>query len=189
LLIGAALAIETGSYRQIEANLVVGASFGTLVGLPLGLGFALASVFVDFGPEKDQLAPQGPTDMIRASTRLGLLTALTIAVVVGVVVGQLVGTLAGLVSGSAVGLLAGLVFGLEFVAFHYAFRLQMLLHGWGPFRWASFLDWAGIHLLFQRSGAAYQWMHLELRDYLTQQYSGQLMLGSATAVGIDAASG
>jgi hypothetical protein len=93
-----------------------------------------------------------------------------VGLVVGLLVGLLLGSVTttgiGIVFGTTLGLVVALAFGLDCPVFHFAFRLWLPMHDCGPSRWLHFLEWANVHLLLRRTGAPYQWVHLELRDYL-----------------------
>jgi len=69
--------------------------------------------------------------------------------------------------GVSFGFVGGLFFGIDCILFHAAFRLWLRTRDLGPWNWAGFLQWASEHLLLRSGGPAYQWVHLELRDYLS----------------------
>jgi hypothetical protein len=159
--------------ERLTRGLAVGLANGLAFGLVGGLAFALLGV----GQERERIIEDSPTQAIRASGRLGavfgLLTALLVGLVGGLVqvliLGRTFGLVSGLSLGLAVGLAVGLALGLDAIAFHLAFRVWLCMHGLGPWDWPGFLDWASDRLLLRTNGAAYQWAHLELRDYLAHR--------------------
>jgi hypothetical protein len=165
--------------------LLVGAVSGLLVGLVAGLIFGLVS----FAPDRERVAPGSPTQLIADSARIGLLVGLLVDLFIGLtgavdlITGrQAYGPSMRLVSNgsiivhSLIGVLpfavaVGLVTGLDAVLYHFAFRLWLRMHHAGPLRWVRFLEWARIRLLLRSTGAAYEWAHLELRDYMAEEHS------------------
>jgi MFS family permease len=156
----------------LVADLLVGLLVGLFIGLFGGLVFGL----VNFGPDRERVAPRSPTQLIADSGRIGLLVGLVVGLVVGflfgltgvppgtLVVGRLVS------AGLFIGLFIGLMAGLDSVLYYFAFRLWLRLHRNGPLGWVRFLEWARVRLLLRSTGAAYEWAHLELRDYMATQY-------------------
>jgi hypothetical protein len=71
--------------------------------------------------------------------------------------------------GLGFGVVFALLFGFDAVLFHFAFRLWLRVNDKGPLRWGRFLNWATPHLLLRRNGPSYQWIHLELRDFLARR--------------------
>jgi hypothetical protein len=67
------------------------------------------------------------------------------------------------------GLVAGLAGGLDAALGHCVYRSLLWYKGWAPLQWPRFLDWACSHLYLHSTGAAYQWVHVELRDYLADR--------------------
>jgi hypothetical protein len=111
-------------------------------------------------------------NQVSAVVHLGLAGGV-VAGLAGLSVGLVNGCLiAGLLLGLPVGLVVALVIGLGACGGHYVYRLLLWRKGWAPFRWGEFLDWACSHLYLRSAGPAYQWMHLELRDHLADQWSG-----------------
>jgi hypothetical protein len=151
----------------------VGLANGLAFGLVGGLAFALLGV----GPERERVVADSPRQAIGNSGRLGvvfgILTALIVGLLGGLAVeltfGPILGVTLGVGLGLAVGLAVGLALGLDAMAFHCAFRLWLRMHRLGPWDWPGFLDWASDHLLLRSNGAAYQWVHVELRDYLAHR--------------------
>jgi hypothetical protein len=162
-----------------------GGLFGALVGGLFSGGLA------DIGPDRTRLAVRLPTQVIADSARLGLVgvfigslcgglsTGLVGALVGGVKVGvpavvggqlrvALLGASAGVLLG---GLGGGVLAGLGAVWTHYVYRFLLWYNGWAPLRWPRFLDWACSHLYLRSTGPAYQWVHVELRNYLADVYA------------------
>src|SRR5207302_1986294 len=119
--------------------------------------------------ERERVVAGSPSQAVRNSGRLGLLAALILglsfALAFGLAWGPGIGPTIGPTIGLALGLVFGLAFGLDTIAFHYAFRLWLRMHRLGPWDWPAFLHWASDRLLLPTTGASYQWIHLELRDY------------------------
>jgi hypothetical protein len=171
----------------IVVSLVNVLIMGPALTLLAGLSFALLGV----GRERDRLPSGSPEAAIRTSARLGIVFGLVLTLTVGLtyflafssvahiagslsvrgVQVQLGGTSRGLPSalvfGLSFGFVGGLFFGIDCTVFHAAFRLWLRTHDLGPWNWARFLRWASEHLLLRSGGPAYQWVHLELRDYLS----------------------
>jgi hypothetical protein len=141
-----------------------------------GLGAILVGVLA-LGVDPERRSLESPTQLIHDSGRTGILAALIISVGIGVP--DLLGTYRTLWIGLGFTFVRviiyivsfGLVFGLDSLVFHYAFRLRMRRQGGGPLRWVRFLDWATDHLVLASTGASYQWIHLQLRDYLATSHS------------------
>src|SRR5207247_5599399 len=159
-------------------GLAAGIRFGLVAGPTFGLVGVLAFGLLGVGPERERVAAGSPRQAIRTSGRLGLVFGLLVAAVVGLALGAAGGKgvadllafrlVFGLTFGLALGVAAGLRFGLDAIAFHYAFCLWLRMHRLGSWDWPRFLHWASDRLLLRTNGPSYQWIHLELRDYLAQ---------------------
>jgi hypothetical protein len=140
-----------------------------------GLGGILVGLLA-LGVDPERRSLKSTTQLIRDSGRTGILAGLVITVVLGFInlIGSYpldLGTADKIFNTIFYCVAFSLVFGLDSVIFHYAFRLRMRRRGGGPLRWVRFLDWATDHLLLTSTGASYQWIHLELRDYLVTGHS------------------
>jgi len=153
-----------------NAGLVRCLLVGLVVGVPVALAGGLVAGLVNFGPDRQRVAPGSPTQLIGDSGRIGLLLGLLVGLLIGLVRVLAVGLVVGLSEGLSTGILVGLVAGLDTVLYHFAFRLWLRRHRKGSLRWVTFLEWANVHLLLRRTGASYQWAHLELREYLAARY-------------------
>lgn len=140
-------------------GLVAGAAFGPTMGL------------VAIGPDRTRVAPLSPTQILTESAALGVTAGLAVGTVIFLALTLIGGTGAAEAAGVAlaVTLVASLVLGLGVVIFHLAFRVARWRRGDVPFDLARFLYWACDHLYLRCSGAAFQWVHVELRDYLAAQ--------------------
>lgn len=140
-------------------GLVAGAAFGPTMGL------------VAIGPDRTRVAPLSPTQILHESAALGVTAGVVVGTVIFLALTVLGGTGAAEAAGvaAAVTLVASLVLGLGVVSFHLAFRVARWRRGDVPFDLARFLYWACDHLYLRCSGAAFQWVHVELRDYLAAQ--------------------
>jgi len=144
----------------------VGAVWGVIAGLMGGLAVGLPLGLLGGGSERERVVGGSPRQAIRSSGQLGLAFGLLVAVAVGLNGGLAYGLAYGLAFGLAAWLGFGFVFGLDAIAFHYAFCVWLRMHDLGPRNWARFLQWASDRLLLRTNGISYQWVHLELRDYL-----------------------
>jgi hypothetical protein len=170
LITGIGAGLGVGSNFRVGVGLSGGLIVGLVFGLSVGLVFALSFALIDFGPDRSRLALHSPTQVIADSAGLGVVFGLGGGLVFGLVFALSSGLGAGLTGGLGAGLIFGLVCGLGACADHYVYRLMIWRRGWAPLRWPRFLDWACSHLYLRSSGPAYQWMHLELRDYLADVY-------------------
>jgi hypothetical protein len=153
-----------------------GLIIGGIVGVIIELLFGLVSSLISFGPDRERLPPNSPTQSISDSARIGLVLGSIFGVATGVAIGAAtlvhhprVALMGGISCGLVVGLGFGLAFGLDSLVCHFAFRLWLRARGNGPFNWPRFLRWACDHLLLRLNGASYNWVHLELRDHLATQ--------------------
>jgi hypothetical protein len=170
LVIGLLFGPLFGPLIGLLFGLVSGLVSGLLCGLISGLFGGVVRGLVDFGPDRTRLAVRSPTQVIDDSAHLGLVSGLLGGLVIGLsfgLVGLDGGLLFGLVGGLVVGLLGGL---LAFVD-HYVYRILLWRKSWAPLGWPRFLDWACDHLYLQSTGPAYQWVHIELRNYLADAYT------------------
>lgn len=171
---GLALGIALGIAVGLSLGAAAGLTFGLIAAPAIGLEGALAFGLLGVGQERERVIIASPRQAIRTSGRLGMVFGLAVAAVTGLALGMsagpdrapAAGLLLGLVFGIALGIAAALVFGLDAVAFHYAFCLWLRIHQLGPWDWPGFLHWASDRMLLRTNGASYQWIHLELRDYL-----------------------
>lgn len=122
-----------------------------------------------------------PRDVIRKDLFRGLTTGLTAGLAAGLGVGLLFwysfGPVYGLMVGLRVGLEAFLVVGLTFglavgIGFGAPSARRYLIfvlcsRGRLPWRLGAFLDWACVAGLLRLAGAAYQFRHRELQQWMT----------------------
>ncbi len=166
--------LVVGLVAWLVVGIVVGIVVGLISGLISGLTFGLVGALVAFGPDKARTPPRSPNQIVSNSGYIGLAAGLVFGLAFGLSRGLDQGLALGLPFGLAIGLVFGLRYGLNAVAIHYAYRLRLRRSDHAPLRWVQFLDWSCSHLYLRRQGAAYQWIHIELRDYLTRQWdSGQ----------------
>jgi hypothetical protein len=147
-----------------------GLAGGLVLGVGSGVTLGLVGSVVSFGTDRERVAPRSPIQLIADSCRIGIVVGLFIGGLVGLLLGPVTTPRVGIVFGTALGLVVALTFGLDCPLFHFAFRLWLRMHNCGPSRWLRFLEWTNVHLLLRRTGASYQWAHLELRDYLAARY-------------------
>jgi NACHT domain len=159
----------------LEVGLVFGLMFGPIGGLVSGLRSGLSNAQID---EHTRLRPnQGIRSSRWNALRIwlaswlvfGLLGAL-VGVLGGALGGELLGGLAiGLLSGLGFGLIFGLSFGLIYggLAYlqHYCLRLLLWSKRAMPWRVVRFLEEANEHILLQRVGGGYRFIHPLFQDY------------------------
>jgi hypothetical protein len=158
---------------------------GLIGGLGLGLIsglFVMAVGVLPSGLSRGQVNEQDyqtPSEGILRSARIDAVTVLVFMLVagpLGVMVGGLgSGLLIGLSVGLAVGLLVGVLFGGDATLNHYTLRWVLLRAGLVPPHLVRFLNYAADHVLLQRIGGAYRFVHGLLLEYfadLSQQEAG-----------------
>jgi hypothetical protein len=178
LAVGMAMGVAVGMAVGLSLGLAAGLGFGLVTGPAFGMVGALAFGLLEEGPERERIVASSPRQVIMSSAWSGLAFGLIVVVVVGlalgltgdVTYGLAGGLIYGLAYGPAIGLAAGLTFGLDAIVFHYAFCLWLRKNHLGPWHWPGFLEWAHDRLLLRTNGASYQWIHLELRNYLAQHH-------------------
>ena len=67
--------------------------------------------------------------------------------------------------GIITGLLVSLFYGGYYLISHYASRLRLVRSGKIPWKIISFLNFCTDHILLQRAGGGYQFIHPLLKDY------------------------
>jgi DNA polymerase III delta prime subunit len=173
-LLGAGFGVASVLVGAVTLGYFFAVSRGLAGGLVLGVGsgvtLGLVGSVVSFGTDRERVAPRSPIQLIADSCRIGIVVGLFIGGLVGLLLGPVTTPRVGIVFGTALGLVVALTFGLDCPLFHFAFRLWLRMHNCGPSRWLRFLEWTNVHLLLRRTGASYQWAHLELRDYLAARY-------------------
>jgi hypothetical protein len=162
----------------LEVGLVFELFFG-LVGLVVGL---FVGLFVGLRTKQvDEHDYHTPNEGIHRSGRNGVVYGLFVGLFVGLVYGLFYGLLGGLVygllgglvygvvggliGGLVVGLVVGLRAGGQAVIRHAALRWEFRRLGLVPPRLVHFLDYAADHILLQRVGGGYRFVHISLRDY------------------------
>jgi hypothetical protein len=165
--------------------LVYGLTFGLALGLAFGLLAGLGSGQID---ERDLHAPN---EGIRRSLRYGLLfagiTGLGGGLAGGLVYGLadwlisegsnidaqilLSGVSTGLAFGIIIGLGGALAGGLGAFIQHWALRRQLRRAGALPSRYVRFLDFCADHILLQRVGGGYRFIHALLLEYFAALYA------------------
>jgi hypothetical protein len=158
-------------------KLTVALLIESVSGLLIATGGGLLLALVNFAPDRQRVAPRSPTQLTADSGKIGLVVGLAVGLLAALALSlssllypgplYLPYTLrAGLLAGLSVALPVALVTGLGSVLYQFAFRLWLRTHRNGPLRWVRFLEWARVHQLLRSTGAAYEWAHLELCDYM-----------------------
>lgn len=99
------------------------------------------------------------------SARLGLTLGLVSGLGSGLVSGLTSGLLAGVFVGLLNGLVSGLVFGGFAVVQHAILRWLLARTGVVPLDLIRFLDYAADHILLQKVGSGYRFIHILMHDY------------------------
>jgi hypothetical protein len=156
---------------------VAGIALGSVVGLALGLPFALAEDIAK--PRADHASPLSPLTSWRSDRAHGLTAALAFGLAYGVMVGLMTGTPdgfgnGGLWTGVAAGLAAavGTVLGGAFILprtwpASLAFA-QLAARGHTPVHLMRFLEDARDRNVLRTIGPAYQFRHARLQDRLAE---------------------
>ncbi len=161
--------------EALVIGLVIGLFFGVFFGLLTGLAGGLSRETLD---EHNFVRPnQGIWDSARNSMLSGLLFGTLFGTLFGVVGGLLFGVVGGLLSGLVGGLLyglgSGLLYGLVVALLsggvpciqHIVLRLLLWRSGALPWHYVRFLEEATDHILLQRVGGGYRFIHPLLLDY------------------------
>jgi hypothetical protein len=159
------------------AGLGGGLALGLVIGLPVVLVGGLR------GGQMGERDLRVPNEGVRRSLRNGL-TVIGTVVLVGGLVGALFGGLTGgltsslvgglffgLFFGLFVGLLFGLASGLGGAILHWTLLRQLRLVSSVPRRYVRFLDFCADHILLQRIGGGYRFIHALLLDYFATLYA------------------
>ena len=173
-------------------GLVGGLVLGLIAGLLAGLDFGLVGALVgalNGGLNSKQVKEQDyrtPNEGILNSARIGVGAVLLSGLSGGLFGGMLTGLVLGLSGkllllvrlsyGLGVGLFFGLSVGLSAALNHATLRWVMRRAGLVPPHLVRFLNYAADHVLLQRVGGGYRFVHILLRDYfadLSQQPGGR----------------
>ncbi|MFE3558545.1 hypothetical protein ACFXKW_27345 [Streptomyces sp. NPDC059193] len=143
---------------------------GLTIGILYGLVAGLAVGFTRIECEPSTTARPGGvirSDLLRGLAA-GLVAGLTVGLGWGILYASLDGLKAGLTADSGYGLAVGLMVGIGFGAPSGRRYLVFVLCSRGklPWRLRAFLDWACTAGLLRYSGAAYQFRHRELQQWL-----------------------
>ncbi|MET8029007.1 NACHT domain-containing protein [Streptomyces avermitilis] len=152
LTLGLALGVGFG----LIYGLVLGLTAGLVIGLTAGLAYGLAGTI---GREPSSARPR---DVIRSELLRGLAYGLAFGLSSGLGFGFAYG-LGGLAFGATAGLMYGFVCvpsGRRYLVFVLCSRGKL------PWRLGVFLDWACAAGMLRFSGAAYQFRHRELQQWL-----------------------
>lgn len=104
--------------------------------------------------------------MIRKGALVGALVGAQVLALAGAQALALTGVLAGALAGTLAGMLLGaLNYGGEACLKHWLLRRMLFKHGYAPWDYAAFLDYATDLRFMQRLGGRYRFMHITLRDY------------------------
>jgi hypothetical protein len=131
-----------------------------------------------------------PNEGIYRSARMALISGLSCGLIVGLIVGLgfwlilnwLINTkvepnpvLAALFPGLSIGLITGLITGLRYggraCLQHLVLRLMLRYHGYAPWHYAGFLDFAAERLFLRKIGGGYSFMHRRLQEYFAARYT------------------
>lgn len=178
---GFAVATVGGIWFRLDEELDAWVSYGVLFGLAGWLGYGVTDALRS-GLSREPTPTASPGMVIRDDIVHGLVVWLAFGLTPGLAFGLMGGLAFGLAFGLALGLdvalLAWLLFGFPVglalgltVGLGAARRYGVFLlcsRGRLPFRLARFMDWAVTAGLLRYSGAAYQFRHRELQQWLAQ---------------------
>lgn len=187
IIIGGGHGARTAAIAGITAP--IGLAFGFITGadryllLALGISFAITRIFYVFTAGLPTRAPHFIYVILEFIPGWGfsLFAACLAGALTGPVFGHTISPASGLVVGPILllvndpvvvlmaalvgGLLDGLVFGGDLPLRRAMLRLALQLGGVTPHRFIHFLDYAADHVLLQKVGKAYRFVHMLLRDY------------------------
>lgn len=166
-----ALGLASGIAVEVAGRLLFGLgpvpagglAFGLFCGIGFGLPFALT---FDAADEHPTLYPRRvPVANLVFGMEFGLAAGLALGLAVGVTFGGGLALAAGFGTGLIGGCIAGLP-GLRYIGLVLCTRRWNT--NWLPWRLGVFLDWSYRAGLLRIAGAAYQFRHRELQDYLAR---------------------
>jgi hypothetical protein len=184
---GLGFSLVVGVLSGLGFGLFSGLSNGLLSGLALGLsigifGGVMSGVSYVHVPEDDY---RTPNEGILRSVRSAMVGMLVVWPATWLGFGLGFGLLFGLSSGLSRGLMFGLGLGLEFgllagifgwlryggtaILHHVVLRWVLRRTGMVPPHLVQFLDYSADHVLLQRIGGGYRFVHVLLRDYFADQ--------------------
>jgi hypothetical protein len=174
---GLGFGLGFGLVIAVVVTLVVGLGSGLVIGLGFGVIVALVSPLVSI-ESVDEHDLSGPGDGVTQSLHAGLVGGLGFGLVGGLVVGLIVGLMGGVGPGLGVGLIIAMSFGVALgqacgwdaymeyrFLMHSLFRLHLI-----PPHFVNFLDFAADHVLLQRVGGGYRFVHALVLDYFAAQW-------------------
>ena len=174
LIAGLVAGLIFGLILGLIAGLVAGLIFGLVFGLTGGLIFSLVGTEVQVKREPNQ-------GIFRAWKNTQKLMLWMLPITVALAVGAKV-TLSGYYSevaksiGAAVGSCAPLPLWLAFIFFgqacaqHFSLRLVLFHHGYAPWNYAKFLNYATELGFLQRVGGGYRFVHKLLQEHFAEEY-------------------
>lgn len=163
LVSGVPFGLAFGLGGKLDGYLGIGLLFGLVFGLLFGLAFGLGGRDVDRAEEMVRVRP----NPVAFGPFSGLVAGL-----VSEVTGRVAGRLSG---GLTFGLLSGLAFALgsgggRDLVRYGALRWRLQRAGVTPPHLVGFLDYCADHVLLQRVGGGYRFVHVLLRDYFADLY-------------------
>lgn len=184
LLGGGVIGLAIGLTVWREAGVTYGVVFGALMAALASVPFGLRHM------DEDLNYVPSPGHSLARDTNAFLLTSVSAGLAAGAA-GFLGGSMTSIVEvhahasvgrvigdGLGIGVASGLVVGLTFGFYHAAspeFRIVtwwLALRGKAPWRFRRFLDRAYHLTVLRQSGAAYQFRHLELQEWLAAKHQG-----------------
>ncbi|MET8028966.1 NACHT domain-containing protein [Streptomyces avermitilis] len=143
--------------------------YGLVFVLVFGLGYGLAYGFTS-AIKREPSTSARPRDVIRSDLFRGLATGLVSGALIALAAGLAFGAVLGLTSAAGIGAGLGLMFGLIYGTSSGRRYLVFVLCSRGklPWRPGVFLDWACTAGLLRLAGAAYQFRHRELQQWLAR---------------------
>jgi hypothetical protein len=156
---------------QIE-GLILGLILGLIGGLILGLIGGLVGGMKGSAIATKTIPNQG---IYRTAMNTGIM-GLIVGLISGLLIGQIFGLMIGQILGLMIGQILGLFYGLIAVIFgggkdciqHLTLRLILYAHGYIPWNYARFLDYATEHIFLQKVGGGYIFIHRLLLEHFAE---------------------
>lgn len=189
LIFALCFGLVSGMARGSAYGIALGFVFGPIIGVSVGVAGTLSSLF-NSGLESDMLQKQHmmrPNEGIHRSARNAVFAAAVFGPIGGIISGIVCGISFALIGHlTAWYVLAGcfaIVFGILFSFYflmirgfiacleHICLRYYLWRRGYTPLKYVRFLNYAVEHILLQRIGGGYMFVHRLLLDYFAQQVS------------------
>ncbi|HEY9743715.1 MAG TPA: protein kinase [Coleofasciculaceae cyanobacterium] len=158
LLISLSSVLFYGLLVGLEAGLIEGLLVGLRSGVSVGLSLILLRGLTGSGIETSTVPNQGIRQSIKYAIALALISALALGVgswIIGIPI----------LGGVIIGLLFGLFGAGEACVKHFTLRVVLYCHGYIPWNYAHFLDYATQLIFLQKVGGGYIFIHRLLLEH------------------------